>query len=359
MFGIKRETKAANVQAVSETAGVYEISKGVSKKELEKLSNNPKTKLIQFVKPLDENEIILLEAVIFSKRPDISLRVYGHYGEECDLAFIEQIPSLRKLSVDCLMNAKGIEKVTTLKNLDELGIGVFNLDNFDFLKTINANLKRLSLHQTRSNKPSIASIKRLSDLNVLYLEGQQNGIEEIRNLRKLEEITLRSISTPNIDYLAGLPDLWSVDIKLGGIKNFDGLTSLPKLKYLELWQVRGLNDLSFISELTTLQNLFIQSVKQVGKLPDFSNSTALRRIYLENLKGLTCLSTLKSAPALEEFAFVMAGNLEPEQLIPVLENPSLKSVGCGFGSVKKNDKFNNLVSAYKKDPYSFRKFNYE
>src|ERR1700742_1928187 len=107
MFKLKRETNSANVQTVSESAGRYQISKGVSKKELEELSNNPKTKSIQFAKPLDENEITLLETVIFRKRPDISLRVYGHYSEECDLTFVEQIPSLRRFSADCLMSAKG------------------------------------------------------------------------------------------------------------------------------------------------------------------------------------------------------------------------------------------------------------
>jgi len=359
MFKLKRDTNSANVQTVSESAGQYQISKGISKKELEKLSNNPKTNSIQFVKPLDENEIILLEAIVFSKRPDISLRVYGHYGEECDLTFIEQIPSLRGFSADSLMDAKGIESVTTLKDLEKLGVGIFNLDNFDFLKTINPQIKELSLHQTRSNKPNISSIKRFSDLKVLYLESQQNGIEAIGNLHKLEEITLRSISTPNVDYLAGLQNLWSVDIKLGGIKNFDGVTSLSKLKYLELWQVRGLKDLSFISKLTTLQNLFIQSLKQVEQLPDFSNLAALRRIYLENLKGLTHLSTLKTASVLEEFVFVMAGNLDPEKLIPVLENPSLKNIFCGFGSEKKNNRFNELASTYNKGRYSYSKFKYE
>ena len=126
-----------SVQAVNEIIGQYQISKGVTKKDLETLASNPKTQSIQFASPLTDKEIELLELIVFSKRPDISLRVYGHYSESCDLAFIQKIPSLRRLSADCLMDAKGIEVVTQLENLEHLGVGIFNLDNFDFLDKIN------------------------------------------------------------------------------------------------------------------------------------------------------------------------------------------------------------------------------
>src|SRR5690554_2617743 len=98
-----------NVQTVNEITGHYQISKGVTKYDLEKLAANPKTQSIQFANPLIDKEIELLEFVVFSKRPDISLRVYGHYGKTCDLTFIQKIPSLRRISADCLMDAKGIE----------------------------------------------------------------------------------------------------------------------------------------------------------------------------------------------------------------------------------------------------------
>lgn len=346
------------VNTVNEISGQYEISSGVTKADLEKLASNPKTQSIQFSRPLADNEIDLLEKVVFSKRPDISLRVYGHYTLQCDLSFIERIPSLRKVSADCLRNATGIEAVTKLKNLELLGVGIFNLDSFDFLEKINSNLKELLLHQTLSKKPKIDCISRFSNLEYLYLEAQQKGIESISELKKLQTIVLRSISTKNIDFLNGLNDLWSVDIKLGGIKNFDALTSLTKIKYLELWQVRDLNDLSFISNLHSLQNLYIQSLKQVTKLPSFDNNISLRKIYLENLKGLTDLTSLRTAPALKEFIYVLAENQQPENILPALENQVIESVFCKFGSDKKNNSFDELARQYNKKEYKYCKFNY-
>ncbi|WP_445749338.1 hypothetical protein [Polaribacter sp.] len=136
-----------SIQTVNEIIGQYQIAKGISKNDLERLASNPKTKSIQFVSPIENKEIDLLEKIVFSKRPDITLRIYGHYGETCDLTkYIDNIPSLRNVSADCLMDAKGVESVIRLKNLETLGVGIFNLDNFDFLNDINPTIKELYLH---------------------------------------------------------------------------------------------------------------------------------------------------------------------------------------------------------------------
>ncbi|NQX56790.1 hypothetical protein HQN86_24445 [Pedobacter panaciterrae] len=348
-----------SIRTVDEISGRYEIEKGIKESDLIALVENPNTNVIQFSKPLAEKDIENLELLVFSKRKDITLRVYGHYIEGCDLRFLVNMPSLAKVTADCLYQATGIEAVTELKNLTSLSVGIFNLESFDFLNDIPPSVRELILQQSKSKKPRIDSIARFEDLEYLYLEGQQKGIEAISHLKKLERIVLRSISVPNLEVLSDLKELWSVDIKLGGIKNFNALKNLPNLKYLELWQIRGLADLSFISELNGLQNLFVQALPQVERVPELKNLTALRRIYLENLKGLKDLFSLRSAPALEEFTYVLAQNQEPENLIPVLENPNVKRVCCRMGSSKKDDKFDELVSLYGKQEYEFREFIYD
>lgn len=347
------------VKAIDEITGQYEIYQGVTKNDLEQLAQNPTTSSIQFSTPLDKKVVDSLEEVVFSRRPDILLRVYGHYSENCDLQFIEGLPSLRKLLADCLLNAKGIESIVKIQNIEVLGVGIFELDNFDFLEKITPTLKELHLHRTKSKKPKIDAISRFQNLEYLYLEGQSKGIEEIKKLKRLRKIVLRSISTDNLDYLIGLNDLWSVDIKLGGIGNFDGLKTLPNLKYLELWQIRDLADLSFISSLETLQYLFIQSLINVEEIPPLHKLKRLRRIYLENLKGLKDLSSLRHVENLKEFIYVLAQNQEPEDLKPVLNNPSVQTVMCRFGSDKKNSTFENLATKAGKRQYKFSEFKYE
>lgn len=344
---------------VDEHSGRFQISTQVSERDLETLAANSVTKTIQFADPLSDKQVELLEKIVFSKRPDILLRIYGHYGKVCDLSFIERIPSLRKVSADCLIDAKEIEVVTKLKNLEHLAVGIFDLDNFDFLDGINPNITQLSLSQTRSKKPKIKSISRFTKLELLYLEGQQNGIESVKELKNLQRIVLRSISTKNIEFVEGLSYLWSVDVNLGGIKNFDALSTLPQIKYLELRQVGDLRDLSFVSRLATLQNLYIQSLKQVEELPDFTECISLRRIYLENMKSLKDLSSLRLAPNLREFTYVLAHNQEPKQMQALLENPNVEDVFCRFGSDRKNRQFDDLALKHGKLPSTSKEFIYE
>lgn len=347
-----------SVKAVNEIVGQYQISKGITKKEIIELNEKKNISSIQFSSPLNNIEFDYLEDYLFSKRTDISLRVYGHYSEKCDLNFLKQIPSLQKFSADCLKSVNGIENILELKNIETLGIGIFDLESFDILENINPNLKKLYLHQTKSKKSKIDSIKRFENLECLYLDSQSKGIEGIKTLKNLKDLTLRSITTENLDYLIGLNELWTVDIKLGGIKNFNALETLPSLKYLELWQIRDLSDLSFISNLIKLQNLFIHSLPNVTELPNFEKLIFLKRIYLENLKGLKNLNSLKNAKSLKEFVCVSAKNIEIEDLIPVLENSNLESISCGFENSKKNIDFEKIVSENGKKTYHYSKFEY-
>ncbi len=326
------------------------IGPGVTNAELETIALNKQIRTVQFSVPLEKSDIDNLERIVFARRPDIELRVFGHYSATCDLSFLQRTPSVRKLSADCLMKAVGIDAVTRLENLEELSIGIYGLDSFEFLDEIPSTLTKLGLHLTSSKKPSIAAVERFRDLRHLYVEGQSKGIESVRNLLNLEKIVLRSISTRDVSYLSELPKLWSVDVKLGGIKDFSALSTL-KLKYLELWLVRGLSDLSFISSCESLQFLFLQSLKQVEALPSLKNLIQLRRIYLEDLKGLEDLDSLEFAPGLTEFVYAAAIKKKPEDLIPVLKNPSVKSVGCWFGSDRKNKAFEELAKSFGKAKY--------
>ena len=120
----------------------------------------------------------------------------------------------------------------------------------------------------------------------VYIEGQQNGIGVLADLQELKDVTLRSISTPDIEYIAKLLRLWSLDIKLGGIQSLSAISGKESIKYLELWQIRALSDIGVVSSLNGLQYLFLQALRNVSRIPDLSALTNLRRIHFEKMKGL-------------------------------------------------------------------------
>jgi hypothetical protein len=188
---------------------------------------------------------------------------------------------------------------------------------------------------------------------------KQHGIGALSELLRLENLTLRSISTEDLNYIAGLPQLWSLDIKLGGIQNLSAIADKDNIKYLELWQVRGLADLGAISSLSGLQYLFLQSLRNVRKIPDLSRLSRLRKLYLENMKGLKDVSAIFRAPALEEFVHVSAQNIPPEKYNDLMLMSTLRRLRVGFGSHKKSEEFESLVlrSGKKTDtsnPFIFR-----
>ena len=324
--------------------------------EVRELANNENLQVLQTASPIDRNTWQLINEELLVRRPDVEIRVYGFYGLVCDLSFLQKMSELRRLSADCLHKAVGVEHLSGLDKLERLSVGIYSLDSFDFLREIPPSLRTLALAATKSNKPRLDALSRFKSLERLYLEGQQNGIETLSALTNLQRLTLRSISTKDLSYVAGLNLLWNLEVKLGGIKDFSALENKTSVKYLELWQVRGLRDLGFVSSLTGLQYLFLQSLRNVIALPDFSRLVKLRRIYLENMKALVDASALWSAPALTQFHHVSAQNMSLEQYAGLASVPTLEQVLVGFGSRRRNREFEAMMRSAGKNRLDGKEF---
>jgi hypothetical protein len=295
---------------------------------------------------------------LFAAKPEVCLRVFGFYGRACDLSFCSRMTNLEHFKADCLMDVSGVEHVAKMQRLKTLGIGVFHLQNFDFLSDVPASLVELALLSTRSKKPDLSLLARFKDLRKLFLEGQSKGIGAISTLTALEAVSLRSITLPTLDLLRPLNKLWSFDLKLGGTRNLWALEGLNHLKYLEIWQVSGLEDLGVLATLEGLQFLFLQSLKNVVALPSMSRLGKLRRVYLENMKGLKDISGLLEAPVLEELIHVDNRTLSVESYLPLLRKGLLKRVMVGFGSDHKNRRFETLQKENGIEEYKHTNFEY-
>ena len=321
----------------------YTIREPITENELEDIVCDSSIKVLQTSQELKEESWKLINEVILSKRPEMEIRLFGFYQEMCDLKQIRRLKDVKKLTIDCLTDIVSLNVLNNLEHLTELSFGVYNIDNFKFLNCISPNINKLFLGRTKSKKPDLKYLERFTELKILYIEGQQKNIDVISSLGKLEDLTLRSISTKDISYITDLKNLISLDIKLGGIKDLNAIRQLETLKYLELWQIRGLKKIDFISELHGLQYLFMQSLPNIEYIPDISQLKKLRRIHLENMNGIKDYSQIKKSTSLEELLIFQADKQKPEQLKEVLECRSLKNVIGHFGSKKKNEEFKNIV----------------
>lgn len=332
---------------------------GITHADIENIAANKDVKVIQTDSVADKLIFKLLNDLLFSRRPEIQLRLYGYHGAVCDLAVTEFLGNVTDFSADCIINSRNLNSIASMSKLKKLSIGIYDALSFDFLEGVNQNLEKLAVMSTYSKKPKIDVISRFYNLRTVYIEGQQNGIDSVKTLSNLVDLTLRSVSTPNLNYLNGLKKLQSVDIKLGGIKSFDALKSLEQLKNLELWQIREFRDATFLSDLAGLQNLFLQSLPHIKCFPDLTKLIALRRVVLENMKSLKDFDGLSNAPNLEEFCFIQADRQDITDLLPVVNMKTIKKVSIGFGSLKRNADFLELSKEMNLQEYAYSEFIYE
>jgi len=216
MLGVRNMTRIGSIRMVDATRAEFDDS--VSVDDLRELTKQPRLRGLQCSAPVRDAVWSRVNEHFCADRPDVELRVYGHYSSECDLTFARLLPNVRRFAADCLMHATGVEAIAEIQDLESLSLGIFDLTDFSVLGRLSPGLKSLSLGATRSKRPTLEPLRKFRFLRVLYLEGQSRGIEVLNELRELEDVTLRSITTPDLQYLAHLPKLWSLDIKLGGIR---------------------------------------------------------------------------------------------------------------------------------------------
>jgi internalin A len=260
-------------------------------------------------------------ARFLSEYPSVTLRVYGDYKRTIhDLEFLRHFPWLRRFQVD-----------------------IWHLESVDGLAHLSPELTYLGIGATKKTF-SMAILGRFPILHELFLEGHSKDIGRISQLPELEDLTLRSITLPDLAILVPLRRLWSLDIKLGGTKNLELLPKVGQLKYLELWMIKGLDDISSISGVHTLQYLFLQALRRVTELPDFRGLVNLRRVHVETLKGLTDICKLAGAPALEELEVYDMPQLNPENFRCLVGHPALRAGCFALGSQRKNDELRQTFS---------------
>jgi len=337
---------------------IIDFKEPISSSDIRKVLADKEGKRLQTSQPISEKTWKKLNKEVFAKRPELLLRVCCNWSVRYDLAFARLMTNVRHFTASALKRVKNLEAIGEIPQLESLGLGVYELESFEALNGVSAKLKKLTLEKTKSKKPDLAPLERFRNLRVLYLEGQQKNIEVLAELKKLEDVTLRSVSPPDLEFLSQHQKLWSLDLKLGGIKDLSAIAKFPSLKYLELWQIRGLENLDFISKLSGLQHLFLQSLSRIKSIPDLRACQSLRRMRVQNLRAVQDWSALEHAPALEEFTLSEAEKTSPRELVPLLKNPHLKSA-CGyFGSLKKNKEFVSLLDEHGKAEYQYSPFKY-
>jgi hypothetical protein len=309
----------------------------LTEEDVSSLAGNPELSILQTSAPVQNDTWQLLNRRLFNIRPEVTLRVYGFYGDQCDLSFLTLVGNVRRFYADCLMNAVGIENVAALPNIQALSIGIRSLTDFEFLDSLPAaQLTELSIGETKSSKPSLKSVGRFDRLRKLGLAGQAKQIDAVGTLARLEELNLSCITLPDVGFIRTLDRLVSLGVMLGGTRNLSALAGRNSIRFLQLRRIRDLRDISFISDMKGLQHLLLQDLPHIKTIPNLSALRSLRRLHLEQMKGLEDVNALKAAASLEEFIHVSAKGMTPADYSFLVTLKNLKWATVGFGSLKKD-----------------------
>lgn len=234
--------------------------------------------------------------------------------------------------------AEDLSALVHFRGLQSLLVTNLRLRSWDGVALVADSLRHLAMGDTTLRPISLAPLSALTDLHTLGLVGPAKDGDVVGGMRDLRSLALRSVRLDHAHALPRLTKLEQLSLQLSGVtgENLGWLRELPVLRDLNVWRLRGVNDVRAVGELPSLERLYLQSMSSVRVLPSFAGAASLTTIVLDTMKGITDLTGVAAAPVLEELALIDMPQLDPEALRPLVGHPTLREARVGLGSVRRN-----------------------
>lgn len=239
--------------------------------------------------------------------PEVGLRVYGRVVDP-SLTWLGPFAQVNDLAID-LWYATSFEPVASL-----------------------TRLRKLSLGETASRRPSLAFLSSLPEIEILRIAGHDKEFAAVGKLPKLRQLHLRVPRVKTLDALRGHQLLDVVAIDFGGIRDLKPLGDLPALRAVELYRTRKLDtdDLDAIGACQSLVALSLGALRHVTRLTALARGPrdTLRYLTLEQMDGLETLEELGLCTALEQVHLVES-KPKDGRLEAVAQGPALRHLVVG------------------------------
>ncbi|WP_051210187.1 leucine-rich repeat protein, partial [Gemella cuniculi] len=217
------------------------------------------------------------------------------------------VKDLEKITT--LDNLYGVKDLSALKyatNLTSLEInGEYNeINDISALRNL-TKLENLSLENTKIKDISaISNLINLRDLNISgpfvdpeYSDVMVNpadyiikNIEALKNLKNLETLSLANRGVSDISTLANLTNLNDVVLSNNNISDISVLKNLKNISSLDLTSNKNIENTDSLKELTSLTNLWLTENK-ITNIEALKELTNLKKLYL-NVNKISDLSPL-------------------------------------------------------------------
>ena len=255
---------------------------------IDAIVKDDKIRWIQIADLLPEEAYQVIDSLL-ERKPKIWFRIYSLYDDtKCDLSFLERMPHLKKLRIDCHLRAcpdKIDFNILTRLNLKALHLDAFDLKDYSFMQYLSTELEELVINADTMGGAVQFDCKWLlhyPSLNSLWLgKKAKKNIAYLAQLPALETLALRGIKLTDFEFLKKM-NLQVLRLLWNSNNDLQELKHLTSLKEIELWRINKLENIDFLSNLINLEVIRLQDLKHVTRLPDLSELHHLKKIVLDN-----------------------------------------------------------------------------
>ena len=220
----------------------------------------------------------------------------------------------------------------------------YKFTQFSELEHIPESIQELELGELQSSQLPLDILARFPHLESLSLSGHITGCEAIGELDNLKKLFLYMMTLPDPGLLGSLSALKHLVVMHGGMSDLSVVSSLADIEHIQLWRVRGLDNLDWLAGSSALKILELGALSKVKELPSFQRLTNLEKVHLEQMNGLQCISALKDARNLESVHISQMNQLPMESYESLRGHPSLCELTPGYSSKKKQRMVASLLN---------------
>ena len=192
----------------------------------------------------------------------------------------------------------------------------------DIFSYLPSKLKYLGIY---SHFEDLSIKGKLKDKQVEHLDinYEVQGLEEIASIKGLKTLWLEELDKVNADSLAACGKLKELRLANLKIKTLDPLTD-SKIEVLHLANVKGIKSFDFLSGVEKLKEIDIEEQRTFTKFPDLSKLSNLKSVALGDTPKLEDISGLIKAKGLKE-VLLHSKVMKAKDFKQILDLPTIKS----------------------------------
>ena len=169
----------------------------------------------------------------------------------------------------------------------------------------------------------------------------------VRRHASRREFELWRMRLASLAFLTDLPAIERLGLINVKVADPHALAEIGTLRNLFLNGFTSASGWGFLAELTQIEELHILNTRGKLVLPDLARLDHLKTFRIWGCKGLSDISILTEVPHLEEVQLVDTA-LTPDDLVPLLEKPSVGYLSSSFGTQRESKLFEEYLDTYGK-----------